>query len=75
VGPRPRSGVPDGVSGPAGSLSRRQVLTSGSIGIASLTLPAATAAASDESVTPASVTSLTFSEVTETGFTVSWTGV
>jgi hypothetical protein len=59
-------------SAPAGSLSRRQVLTSGTVGIASLTLPAATAAASGEAITPASVSTLTFTEVTETGFTVSW---
>ncbi len=65
-------GVPDAASAPAGSLSRRQVLTSGTVGIATLTLPAATAAASDEALTPASVSTLTFTEVTETGFTVSW---
>lgn len=63
---------PDGESAPAGSISRRQVLTSGTVGIATLTLPAATAAASGEALTPASVSTLTFSEVTATGFTVSW---
>ena len=63
---------PDTASGPAGSISRRQVLTSGTVGIASLTLPAATAAASGEALTPASVSTLTFTEVTETSFTVSW---
>ncbi len=65
-------GPPDVASAPAGSISRRQVLTSGTVGIATLTLPAATAAASDEALTPASVSTLTFTEVTETGFTVSW---
>lgn len=72
MGAAAHQGAPD----PAGALARRQVLSAGAIGIASLTLPAATAAAS-ESVTPAFSDSatLTFSEVTETGFTVSWAGV
>jgi len=72
VGATSHPGPPDSSSAPAGSISRRQVLTSGTVGIASLTLPAATAAASDEALTPASVSTLTFAEVTETSFTVSW---
>jgi len=51
---------------------RREVLSAGAVTIVSLVLPSATAAASGEAVAPTSVGALTFSAVTEDGFTVSW---
>ena len=56
---------------------RRRVLAVGSataLGVSSLVLPAAAMAASASEVQAWSGT-LTFSDVSETGFTVSWTGV
>lgn len=51
---------------------RREVLSAGVTTIVSFALPSAVAAASGETPAPASVGALTFSAVTEDGFTVSW---
>jgi len=63
-----------GAAGPSSQPGpdRRKVLTTGAVGIVSLALPAAAAAATGGGVAPSSVGTLTFSEVSETGFTVSW---
>ena len=63
-------GVSDGAAGP----DRRQVLSAGAAGIATVVLPAAAAAATAAEPLTFSGT-LTFSDVSDTGFTVSWTGV
>jgi hypothetical protein len=55
-------------------VGRRQVLVGGSAGIVTVVLPSASASASGE-VAPSFSGSLAFSEVSDTGFTVSWSGV
>jgi hypothetical protein len=57
---------------PSGTPGRRQVLSAGAAGIVSVALPAAVAAASGEVGVLASPGALTFTDVTATGFTVSW---
>jgi hypothetical protein len=57
---------------PSGTPGRRQVLSAGAAGVVSLTLPAAAAATTGEVEVLASPGALTFTEVTATGFTVSW---
>lgn len=67
----PSPAVPEGLQG------RRQVLRIGAgsaLGISTAALPAAAVAASAYEVQSWSG-SVTFSDVSETGFTVSWTGV
>jgi hypothetical protein len=59
---------------PSGTPGRRLVLSAGAAGIVSVALPAAVAAASGEVEVLASPGALTFTDVTETGFTVSWGG-
>ncbi len=56
------------------ALDRRHVLTAGAAGIVTVVLPSAMAAATGGQALALSGT-LTFSDVTDTGFTVSWTGV
>ncbi len=60
----------DGAEGP----DRRQVLTAGAAGIVTVALPSAAAAATAAEPLAFSGT-LSFSDVSDTGFTVSWTGV
>lgn len=59
-----------------GRPGRRRVITASALGLTSLTLPAAVAAASDASAAAVSAWSdtatLSFSDATTTGFTVSW---
>lgn len=54
--------------------SRRQVLGASALGISAVVLPSAAVAASTVSVSGWSTT-LSFSEVTTDGFTVTWTPV
>ena len=59
------------VLSPDGPPDRRRFLTAGAAGIVSMALPAASAAATNVELL-ASPAALTFSDVTTTGFTVSW---
>jgi hypothetical protein len=81
VGDLGRVGAVGGASGQGQSEGqrpgpdRRRVLTAGAAGIVSFALPSAVAAATGGGVAPSSAGTLTFSEVSESGFTVSWDAV
>jgi hypothetical protein len=63
-----------GLGAGSSDVDRRRVMAVGSAGIASLILPAASAAATGEAVVPAAVGTLTVSGVGTDRFTVSWGG-